>query len=173
MADMMEFLKQGAGMMQDHARLYVETNGAGDTHVRDLTLMGGKADTTCLLLRTIGRKSGEARLAPLIYGAWKGDFVVVASKGGHDADPPWYLNIKAAREVDVQAGPKRWRCAWREPKGAERAEVWAFMADLYPPYEEYQARTDREIPIVMLTPVAEIAEPFDWRPGDGVDARTR
>jgi deazaflavin-dependent oxidoreductase (nitroreductase family) len=173
MANMLEFLRQGARSIEDHARDYVEKDGGGDTHIRDLTLMGGKPDTPCLLLRTIGRKSGEPRLAALIYGPWKGDFVIIASKGGHDGHPPWYLNIQAARTVDVQVGDKRWRCAWHEPEGAEREEIWRYMAGLYPPYDEYQARTERRIPVVVLTPVEPIAEKFHWRPGDGVDARSR
>jgi deazaflavin-dependent oxidoreductase (nitroreductase family) len=173
MANMLEFLQQGARSIEDHARAYVESDGGGDTHIRDLSAMGGKPDTPCLLLRTIGRKSAEPRLAALIYGPWKGDFVIVASKGGHDGHPPWFLNIQAAKTVDVQVGDKRWRCDWREAESAEREEIWRYMADLYPPYDEYQARTERRIPVVVLSPVEPIAEKFQWRPGDGIDARTR
>jgi deazaflavin-dependent oxidoreductase (nitroreductase family) len=173
MANMLEFLKAGAATIEEHARLYVETDGAPGVHIRDMTPMGGQAETKCLLLRTVGRKTGEPRLAALIYDDWKGDFVVIASKGGHDGHPPWFLNIEAAETVDVQVGPKRWRCSHRVAQGAERAEIWAHMAKVYPPYEEYQARTAREIPVVLLTPVSEIAEKFVFHPGDGVDSRSR
>jgi deazaflavin-dependent oxidoreductase (nitroreductase family) len=173
MADMTEFLRAGAAGIEEHAKLYVETDGSDEAHYRDMTPMGGHANTTCLLLRTIGRKTGQPRLAALIYKARGEDFVIVASKAGNDAPPPWLLNIEAAKTVDVQVGPKRHRCSWRIAEGAERDALWKTMADYYPPYLEYQARTERRIPIVVLTPVGEIAEKFVFHPGDGVDARTR
>jgi deazaflavin-dependent oxidoreductase (nitroreductase family) len=172
MADMTEFLKLGAAGIEDHARIYVETDGGDEAHYRDMSPMGGRADTKTLLLKTIGRKSGAALLAPLIYKDRGDDFIIVASKAGSDHNPAWFHNITAAEEVAAQVGPKRHRCKWRIAKGAEREAIWAEMADYYPPYLEYQARTEREIPVVVLTPVGEIAEKFSWRPGDGVDRKT-
>lgn len=173
MADMTEFLRQGAAGIEDHLRLYIETDGSEAAHTRDMSPMGGRADTKTLVLKTVGRKSGRAQLAPLIYNDRGDDFIIVASKAGSDVHPAWFLNITAAPEVAVQVRDKRYRCTWRIAEGAERATLWRFMADYYPPYLEYQARTDREIPVVVLTPVAEIAERFAWRPGEGVDSRTR
>jgi deazaflavin-dependent oxidoreductase (nitroreductase family) len=173
MADMTEFLRMGAVGIEEHTKLYIDTDGGDEAHYRDMTPMGGRANTKTLLLKTIGRRSGEPRLAPLIYNNRGNDFIIVASKAGNDAPPPWLLNIEAAKAVDVQVGPKRYRCSWRIAEGKEREELWDFMADYYPPYLEYQARTERQIPVVVLTPVGEIAETFAFRPGDGVDARTR
>jgi deazaflavin-dependent oxidoreductase (nitroreductase family) len=173
MADMTEFLRLGAASIEEHTKLYVETDGGRESHLRDMTPMGGRADTKTLLLKTIGRKSGVAQLAPLIYDDHGDDFVIVASKAGNDTPPAWFLNITAADEVAAQVGPKRYRCKWRIAQGAERDALWRHMADYYPPYLEYQARTDREIPVVVLTPLGEIAEKFEWRPGDGVDSRMR
>ena len=87
---------------------------------------------------------------PLIYGDTGGEVVIIASKGGADVHPAWYLNITAGGPVAFQIGGQAFSATWREPQGAEYAEVWAFMAKLYPPYTAYQAGTSRKIPIVML-----------------------
>jgi deazaflavin-dependent oxidoreductase (nitroreductase family) len=82
--------------------------------------------------------------------------VVVASKGGADHHPAWYLNIQDSKEVSFQVATQAFRGRWREPQGAERAKVWEFMAGVFPPYKNYQASTDREIPLVMLSADEEI-----------------
>ena len=94
-------------------------------------------------------------IAPLIYGDTGGEVVIIASKGGADTHPAWYLNIKDSDEVEFQVATQAFRATLREPSGDERKKIWDFMADLYPPYTAYQASTDREIPIVMLKPAAE------------------
>ncbi len=139
----------------DHRRQYISSGGV-EGHILDLTDIGGRAFTTTLLLRTIGRKSGKVRMLPLIYGDTGGEVVVVASKGGADTHPAWYLNLKEGGEVAFQIATQAFRARWREPQGAERAEIWAYMEHLYPPYKDYQAATDREIPLVMLTAVEAI-----------------
>ncbi len=136
--------------MAEHLRSYLESGGAKG-HIADLRSIGGHAFTTHLLLRTVGRKSGQTRISPLIYGSIGGEVVIVASKGGADVHPAWYLNIKSAREVDYQIGGQAFRSTWREPQGKERDEVWAFMAKVYPPYTQYQTQTRRTIPLVMLS----------------------
>ncbi len=136
--------------MAEHLRSYLESGGA-EGHIVDLRVIGGHAFTTHLLLKTIGRKSGETRITPLIYGDIGGEVVIVASKGGADVHPAWYLNIKSAREVDYQIGGQAFRSTWREPEGKERDEIWAFMAKVYPPYIEYQSKTLRTIPVVMFS----------------------
>jgi deazaflavin-dependent oxidoreductase (nitroreductase family) len=139
-----------------HRDGYLSSEGR-DGHVLDYRHLGGHRFTTCLLLETVGRQSGERRITPLIYGDTGGEVVIVASKGGADVHPGWYFNIKAADEVTIQIGGQAFRCTWREPAGEDRAAIWRFMADLYPPYRDYQAATPREIPIVCLAPGEDVA----------------
>lgn len=143
-----------------HRRDYIASGGT-EGHIisfaGDDGFAGGRAFTTTLLLRTIGRKSGEARILPLIYGNVRGEIVIIASKGGSPDHPAWYLNMQDGGEVAFQIGTQAFRASWREPHGAERAEVWNYMEGLFPPYRDYQAATDREIPVVMLTAVEPIA----------------
>jgi deazaflavin-dependent oxidoreductase (nitroreductase family) len=134
-----------------HLRSYLESGGA-EGHIIDLRVIGGHQFTTTLLLRTVGRKSGQTRIAPLIYGDIGGEVVIVASKGGADVHPAWYFNIKDSDEVWFQVATQAFRSTWREPEGAEREQVWAFMEKIYPPYKDYQAATRRKIPLVMLAP---------------------
>ena len=141
--------------MADHLRSYLESGGAKG-HIVDLRPIGGLAFTTHLLLKTIGRKSRQTRITPLIYGDIGGEVVIVASKGGADVHPAWYLNIRSASEVDYQIGGQAFRSTWREPQGGEREEIWSFMAKVYPPYVDYQSKTQRTIPVVMLAAGAPI-----------------
>jgi deazaflavin-dependent oxidoreductase (nitroreductase family) len=139
----------------EHRRSYIRSGGAKG-HIVDVREIGGRQFTTTLLLETFGRKSGERRIVPLIYGDTGGEVVVVASKGGADVHPAWYLNLQGKTEAAFQVATQAFRGPWREPKGAERAEVWAFMEKLYPPYRDYKAATGREIPLVMLSVREEI-----------------
>ncbi len=174
MADMTEPLKEAAPYIDGHLRHYIESNGADGAVYQDHTALGGHARTMHLVLKTVGRKSGLPRLAPLICkevaksdnGA---EYIVIASKMGDDADPLWFVNMRAGGEVAAQVGPKRYRCTWRAIEGEERQRLWDAMEADYPPYAEYRARTGRVIPVVVLTPVGEISEPFEPRAGDGVN----
>jgi deazaflavin-dependent oxidoreductase (nitroreductase family) len=132
-----------------HKRDYIQSGGANG-HVMDLREIGGLRFTTHLLLESVGRKSGERRIVPLIYGDTGGEIVVVASKGGADIHPAWYLNLKHTPEVSLQIATQAFRATWREPQGEERASVWAFMDKLYPPYIGYRAATQRQIPLVLF-----------------------
>jgi deazaflavin-dependent oxidoreductase (nitroreductase family) len=134
-----------------HLKTYLESDGL-DGHVVDLTEIGGLNFTTCLLLEVVGRRSGTVRVHPLIYGDTGGEVIIVASKGGADVHPAWYWNLTATPEVTIQIAGQAFRASWREPKGEERAAIWRFMADLYPPYRDYQAATRREIPVVCFAP---------------------
>ena len=107
-------------------------------------------DTQTLLLTTTGRKSGEQRVSPLIYDLHRGDYVVVASKGGSDEQPDWYLNIEENPEVGVQVLGDRFKARARTATPEERAKIWPKMAAEWPDYDNYQRKTDREIPIVIL-----------------------
>jgi deazaflavin-dependent oxidoreductase (nitroreductase family) len=137
--------------MAEHQRSYLRSGGA-EGHIVDLSAIGGHAFTTTLLLRTVGRRSGQVRIAPLIYGDIGGEVVIVASKGGADVHPAWYVNLKSTPEADFQIGCQAYAATWREPHGAEREAIWAFMEKVYPPYTEYQRATQRTIPLVMLSP---------------------
>jgi len=107
-------------------------------------------DTQTLLLTTKGRKSGETRVSPLIYDLHRGDYVVVASKGGAPQHPAWYLNIQSNPEVEVQVWGDRFKAHARTATPEERAEIWPKMAREWPAYDDYQRKTDREIPVVIL-----------------------
>jgi deazaflavin-dependent oxidoreductase (nitroreductase family) len=105
-----------------------------------------------LVLATTGRRTGEPRRTCLIYGTSGDDFVVVASKGGADEDPAWFTNLQAEPSVGVQVGTRRFTARARVASPAERAPLWARMARIFPLYDEYAQKTDRVIPIVLLTP---------------------
>ncbi|WP_433660541.1 nitroreductase family deazaflavin-dependent oxidoreductase [Nocardia sp. CA-128927] len=105
-----------------------------------------------LVLATTGRKSGQARRNCLIYGRSGDDLVVVASNAGADHDPAWFKNLLTNPSVGVQAGTHRFTAHTRVASAAERAPLWTQMAQIFPLYDEYTQKTDRTIPIVLLTP---------------------
>ncbi|MFT5488090.1 MAG: deazaflavin-dependent oxidoreductase (nitroreductase family) [Paracoccaceae bacterium] len=135
---------------KEHVDLYRASNGA-DGHI--WTGFDGTGHFPCLLLTTIGRKSGEARTTPLIYGRDGDDFVVIASQGGRPAHPGWYFNIEADASVDVQVEADVFAGTARTATAEERARLWPLMAEIYPPYDAYQEKAagDREIPVVILS----------------------
>jgi deazaflavin-dependent oxidoreductase (nitroreductase family) len=120
-------------------------------HLWDSSPLGGKGPTPCLILTTTGRRSGRELPMPLIYGKSEDEFVIVASKGGAPQHPAWYLNLTAAPTVTVQVVADRFTATARTASGEERARLWKEMVEIYPPYAPYQTKTDREIPIVVLT----------------------
>jgi len=113
----------------------------------------GKVVPTLLLVST-GRASGKLRTRPLIYGKVGDDYVVVASKGGDDRHPAWYLNVMANPDCRVQVRHDVMEVVAREAEGDERDRLWAEMVAVLPQYEDYQARTERRIPVVVLQPRA-------------------
>ena len=106
--------------------------------------------TTTLLLTTTGRRSGEPRTTPLIYQQAGDRVVIVASKGGAEDHPAWFLNLSEAPEVDVQILADRFRARARVAEGDEREELWPIMTQAWPDYDAYQNRTERRIPVVVL-----------------------
>lgn len=142
----------------DHLGMYLDSGGA-EGHIVDVSDIGGHNFTTTLLLKYIGRKSGRTIITPLIYGDIGGEVVIVASKGGADHHPTWYLNVLESKELHFQIATQAFRATWREPEVEERAKLWAFMESIFPPYISYQASTDRQIPLVILKPL-EPVEPF-------------
>jgi deazaflavin-dependent oxidoreductase (nitroreductase family) len=129
----------------------------GDEHVRQYEATGGKVGhdwngTKCLILRTTGRKSGEMRKLPLIYGRDGADYVVVASKGGAPQNPGWYRNLVKHPDVEIQVGDRVLPVRARTAMPAEKRRVWPIMTAQWPDYDKYQAGTPRDIPVVLLSP---------------------
>lgn len=122
-------------------------------HLWDSTPVGGPGPLPTLLLTTTGRKSGEPRALPLIYGPAGAGYVVIASKGGMPNHPLWYENLVAKPECEVQVGTKKLRARARVAEGAERERLWKQMVEIYPPYTTYQQNTQRTIPVVVLDPI--------------------
>jgi deazaflavin-dependent oxidoreductase (nitroreductase family) len=138
--------------MQEHLSMYLDSGGARG-HIVDLSAVGGRELTTHCLIKYVGRKSGKTYIKPLIYGNVAGEIVIVASKGGADTHPEWYLNILASETIGVQIATQAFEATWREPEATERHGVWEYMSHLYSPYVSYQRSTSRHIPLVMLKTV--------------------
>ena len=130
------------GWVKDHIDSYVATGGE-DGH-----LWRG---APTLLLTTVGRRSGERRRTALIYGRDGDDYVVVASYGGAAKHPAWYLNLVDNPDVEVQVGDDVFPATARVVGAAGRERLWPELAKIWPAYDEYQTRTDREIPLIALT----------------------
>jgi deazaflavin-dependent oxidoreductase (nitroreductase family) len=126
---------------KEHVDRYVETDGA-DGHEWQ--------GTQTLLLTTIGRKSGEERVAPLIYGRAGDDYLIVASKGGAPEPPAWFVNLEANPDVTVQVKGDRFPARARVATADEKPAMWKTMTAEWPDYDSYQTKTDREIPVVVL-----------------------
>jgi deazaflavin-dependent oxidoreductase (nitroreductase family) len=133
----------------EHLRRYRESGGA-EGHLFDASAGGGVGLVTSLLLTTVGRRSGEKRTSPLFYGTASNAYVVIGSKGGADTQPAWYLNLLANPTVEVQVAKEIFTARARIATGKEREQLWAQMVQVYPPYRDYQQKTNREIPVVVL-----------------------
>lgn len=154
-----QLLKRTLDFVNAHLESYLASSGATG-HIVDLTHAGAPGLLPTLLLKTIGRRSGKTYIAPLIYGFYGGEWVVVGSKGGAPAHPAWFLNLQAQADVEFQVATQAFRATWRVAEGEERTRLWAYMERLFPPYATYrQAAGDRIIPLVLLKPVAAVS-PF-------------
>ena len=139
--------------MVEHANRYLSSGGT-EGHIYKMTQPGRPEMTVpSLLLTTTGRKSGENFIFPLFYGKAGDSYIVVASKGGAPEHPGWYKNILGDPEVEVQVGTRKLRARARTTSGAERAKLWDEAVKFWPPYADYQKKTDREIPVVVLDPI--------------------
>jgi deazaflavin-dependent oxidoreductase (nitroreductase family) len=125
----------------EHLKKYLATNGA-DGH-----LWNG---VPTLLLTTTGRKSGATRTLPLIYGRDGDRYLIVASRGGAPDHPGWYKNLVANPNVRLQVAADKFAARASTAKSAERARLWPLMTKIWPAYDEYQKKTSREIPVVVL-----------------------
>jgi deazaflavin-dependent oxidoreductase (nitroreductase family) len=131
----------------------------GDEHVRRYEATDGAEGhewqgTTTLILTTTGRKSGKERRNALIYQKFGDDYLIVASKGGADEQPAWYLNLVAHPDVRVQVLGDKFAARARTATPEERPEMWRVMAGVWPAYNDYQKKTDRQIPVVVLERVS-------------------
>ena len=137
--------------IKNHLKRYIESDGA-DGHLWDTADAGaeGLGVVPTLLLTTTGRRTGESLTIPLIYGKTDHGFCVIASKGGAPAHPAWYLNLEADPAVHVQVAADKFNARARIAGGEEREALWKQMEEIYSPYNDYQAATDRKIPVVVL-----------------------
>ena len=141
------------GWMVDHANRYLSSGGT-DGHMYKANPPGYQEMTVpSLLLTTTGRKSGEKYIFPLYYGETGNSYLIIASKGGAPEHPGWYRNILANPEVEVQVATKKLRARARTASGEERTRLWQKSLEFWPPYADYQRKTEREIPVVVLDPI--------------------
>ena len=139
----MSTLESAAHLFGDeHVRSYLETDGRVGYR--------WKEDAPIAILFTKGRRSGEERTNPLIFGRDGDNVVLVASKGGAPDDPGWFRNLQQTPEAEIQIMGDRWRVRARVAEGDERERLWKLMAGIWPHYDEYAEKTDREIPVVVL-----------------------
>jgi deazaflavin-dependent oxidoreductase (nitroreductase family) len=129
------------GWVAKHIRTYVESGGTKGHLYHGMPT---------LLLTVRGRKSGVLRRTALIYGRAGDDVVVVASNGGSDGHPAWYLNLLDTPDVDVQVATDRYAARARTATEQERPALWETMVTIFPRYEQYRAAAAREIPIIVL-----------------------
>jgi proline iminopeptidase len=139
--------------MVEHANRYLASGGT-DGHLYHIKLEGRpEMDVPSLLLTTKGRKSGDRFIFPLFYGRTGKGYFIVASKGGAPEHPGWYRNIEADPVVEIQVGTEKLTARARTATGAERAKLWDEGLKFWPPYADYQKKTEREIPVVVLDPI--------------------
>jgi deazaflavin-dependent oxidoreductase (nitroreductase family) len=128
---------------EEHVRVYRETGGERGYNWRK--------GTTILLLTTTGRSSGQERTTPLIHRADDDRWVIVASKGGAPDHPGWFKNLEKDPEVEIQVKDEVIPVRASVAQGEERERLWSDMAEVWPDYDDYQKKTDRQIPVVVLS----------------------
>jgi F420H(2)-dependent quinone reductase len=131
-------------LMQLHVALYRATGGRVGQHIPGLPPM--------LLLDHVGAKSGKRRTTPLAYMPHDGTFIVVGAKGGHPHNPGWIHNLRASPDTEIQVGPGKIEVRATEASPDERERLWPQAARYNPVWGRYQQRTQRTIPLVILTP---------------------
>jgi deazaflavin-dependent oxidoreductase (nitroreductase family) len=139
-----EYAPSTAEWARKQAERYEATGGAEAGTLRGVPV---------IILTSVGAKSGKLRKTALMRVEHNGEYAVVASMGGAPKHPVWYWNLIANPHVELQDGPVKKDYLAREVHGAERAEWWARATAVWPDYEEYTTRTDREIPVFVLSPI--------------------
>ncbi|WP_031075777.1 nitroreductase family deazaflavin-dependent oxidoreductase [Streptomyces sp. NRRL WC-3742] len=140
-----EYQPSPAQWVREQVELYESSGGTKGTTLRDTGL-------PVVIVTMRGAKSGKIHKAPVMRVEHEGRYAAVASKGGHPQHPVWYFNLKANPQVDLQDGPERRSMVAREISGDERAQWWERAVAAFPPYAEYQEKTDRLIPVFVLEP---------------------
>lgn len=130
---------------EDHVRAYRETDGETGY------LWNGAPS---LLLTTIGRKTGQPRTSPLIFAEDGDNYLIVASMGGAPMHPQWYLNLEANPQAEIQVKAKQLSVTAHTASDDEKPRLWKIVNETWPNYATYQTRTDRKIPVVVLTPTS-------------------
>ena len=141
-----EYEPSPALWVREQVELYESSGGTKGTTLLDTGM-------PVILLTTLGVKSNKIRKTPLMRVEHQGRYAVVASQGGAPKHPVWYFNLKAEPRVELQDGPVKQDMRAREVTGTEKAEWWERAVAAYPPYADYQKKTDREIPVFVLEPV--------------------
>jgi F420H(2)-dependent quinone reductase len=141
-----EYEPSTAQWVRDQVELYERSGGTEATTLRDSGL-------PVIVVTNLGAKSGKIRKTPLMRVEHEGRYAAVASKGGAPVHPVWYYNLVAHPEVELQDGPLKQDMVARQVTGEEKAAWWSRAVAAYPPYAEYQERTEREIPVFVLEPV--------------------
>ncbi|SDI88799.1 nitroreductase family deazaflavin-dependent oxidoreductase [Nonomuraea jiangxiensis] len=141
-----EYEPSTAQWVREQVELYENSGGTKGTTLRDTGL-------PVIVMTNLGAKSGKIRKTPLMRVEHEGRYAVVASQGGAPKHPVWYFNLKSEPRVELQDGPVKQDMRAREVTGAEKAEWWQRAVAAYPPYADYQKKTDREIPVFVLEPV--------------------
>ena len=131
--------------VRDQVELYESSGGTEGTTLRGMPVV---------ILTTVGARSGGLRKTPLMRVEHEGRYAVVASLGGAPKHPVWYFNVLADPHVELQDGPRRQDMTAREVTGEEKAQWWERAVAAYPDYADYQAKTEREIPVFVLEPAA-------------------
>jgi deazaflavin-dependent oxidoreductase (nitroreductase family) len=131
---------------------------SGESHVKAYRETGGETgyiwnNATTLLLTTKGRRSGEEKTVPLIFVPDGDNYVIIASLGGAPKHPAWYLNLQENPRVTLQVKDKVFEADARTAPSPERERLWAKAVEAWPQYDDYQAKTSRQIPVVVLEPV--------------------
>lgn len=139
-----EYAPSALDWSREQAEKYMESGGTDGTELK------GKP---VILLTTVGAKTGKLRKTPLMRVEYDGEYAIVASLGGAPKHPVWYYNVKKNPRVELQDGPVTGDYEAREVFGEEKATWWERAVAVWPDYAEYQTKTDRQIPVFVLTPV--------------------
>ncbi len=125
----------------DQARRYESSGGTEGTDMKG---------APCLLLDYVGRRSGTWHRTVLIYGRDSDDYLIVASKGGAPTNPLWFDSLVEHPEVHLRVGTERFAARAEVLSAQDKARVWPHLLEVWPPYADYQKKTDRDIPVVRL-----------------------
>ena len=134
--------------VRDQVELYESSGGTEGTTLRDTGL-------PCVVVTNVGARSGKLRKTPLMRVEHEGRYAAIASKGGHPEHPLWYANLLANPHVEVQDGPAKQDMVAREVHGDERAQWWERAVAAFPQYADYQVKTERQIPVLVLEPMGD------------------